>query len=257
MDTTDAYIEGLVERIRDYFRENGDENTKAVIGISGGKDSSVVAALCVEALGVERVLGVIMPNGYQSDIEDSYALIDWLKIPSIRCNIGTLYDTLDNQLYMNFPIADIERSVHSTNTPARLRMTYLYAVSAIVGGRVACTANLSEKFIGYESKWGDNVGDFSPIGNLTATEVIAVGEYLGLPDHLIHKVPHDGMCGMTDEENIGFTYKQLDAYIRKVHPLDYVDTRDYEALDLTEEVVEKIQTMNRLSQHKRLPIPTF
>lgn len=198
-----------VQWIRDWFEING-KGCKAVIGISGGKDSSVVAALCVEALGKDRVIGVKMPCGEQPDIDDSNKLIEHLGIKSYTMNIWDAVIGVDNQ----FP-TDIEISKQTKiNLPPRIRMTTLYAISQSINGRVACTDNLSESYIGYSTRWGDNVGDFCPLANLTSEEVVAVGDACGLPYELTHKVPADGLCGKTDEDNFGFTYEALNKYIR-------------------------------------------
>ena len=199
-----------VEWIRKFFKENGPE-CNAVIGISGGKDSSVVAALCVEALGNDRVIGVLMPNGMQQDINMAYLLCDHLKIKNYTVNIE---DSV-NGLYDNWPI-ELEVSEQTKiNLPPRVRMATLYAISQSSNGRVANTCNLSEDWVGYSTRYGDSVGDFSPCSKLTVQEVKAIGRYLGLPDCLIEKAPADGLCGKTDEENLGFTYEVLDRYLRE------------------------------------------
>ena len=195
----------------------------AVIGISGGKDSSVVAALCVEALGKDRVIGVLMPNGKQSDIEDSIDLVEHLGIPFTQVNIFDGYNGIiknfDN-MYIQQPDGSRRGSFINIseqtkiNLPPRIRMATLYAISQSVNGRVACTDNLSESYIGYSTRWGDNVGDFSPLVSLTSEEVVAIGDALGLPYDLVHKTPSDGLCGKTDEDNFGFTYEVLNKYIR-------------------------------------------
>ena len=202
--------ENCVEWIRDWFKKNGPDSP-AVIGISGGKDSSVVAALCLRALGKDRVIGVQMPQGVQPDISDSNDIIRFLGIRSYCVNIGDIYNNITSQLD-SMGLKD--NSVANTNLQPRLRMSTLYAVSQRLNGRVANTCNLSEDYIGWSTKWGDSCGDFSPISNLTCTEVIMIGEYLGIPDHLIHKVPSDGLCGKTDEDKFGFTYEVLDKVIR-------------------------------------------
>lgn len=197
-----------VEWIRDFFEENG-KGCNAVIGISGGKDSSVVAALCVEALGRERVIGVLMPNGEQPDIDMARLLVDFLGIRSFTVNIKAAVDGLIKSI--PFDISEQSR----VNLPPRIRMATLYAVSQSNNGRVANTCNLSEDYVGYSTRYGDAAGDFSPISNLTVGEVKAIGRVLGLPDVLVDKVPIDGLCGKTDEENLGFTYDELDKYIRE------------------------------------------
>lgn len=195
--------------IRDWFEKNG-KGCNAVVGISGGLDSSVVAALCVKALGKERVIGVMMPNGLQGDIDSSYDLVHELGIKHHVINIeSAIYGIL-----YGF-VGELEISEQTRiNLPARLRMATLYAVSQSVNGRVANTCNLSEDWIGYSTRYGDSVGDFSPLSRLTKTEVKMIGEELGLSEALLNKVPTDGLCGKTDEENFGFTYAVLDRYIR-------------------------------------------
>ncbi|MBQ8504495.1 MAG: NAD(+) synthase [Clostridia bacterium] len=199
----------LIEWIRDFFRENG-KGCKAVIGISGGKDSSVVAALCVEALGKENVFGVLMPNGEQSDIDVSKALCEYLDIDNVTINIESCFNGLVSEIESKMDFSNLAR----VNLPPRLRMSTVYAVSQCVNGRVANTCNLSEDWVGYSTRYGDSVGDFSPLSNLTVQEVKEIGRYLGLPSIFVDKVPSDGLCGKTDEDNLGFTYAVLDKYIR-------------------------------------------
>ena len=197
-----------VEWIREFFRENGPD-CNAVLGISGGKDSSVAAALCVEALGRDRVIGVLMPCGVQHDIDMAELLVNHLGIKHYVVNIKDAVDGLTN----SFPF---ELSTQSkVNLPPRIRMATVYAVSQCFNGRVVNTCNLSEDWVGYSTRYGDAAGDFSPMCNLTVQEVKAIGRELGLPDVLVDKVPIDGLCGKTDEDNLGFTYLELDRYIRE------------------------------------------
>ncbi|MBO4340072.1 MAG: NAD(+) synthase [Bacteroidales bacterium] len=200
-----------VKWIQDWFEENGN-GCNAVIGISGGKDSSVVAGLCVLALGKDRVIGVTMPNGVQPDIEDSIKLINHLGIKRYDINIGSAYNALMAEVEdkLGHPSSDQTR----INMAPRIRMTALYAVSQSNNGRVANTCNLSEDWVGYSTRYGDAAGDFSPLGGLTVAEVVAVGKEIGLPVELVEKTPSDGLCGKTDEDNLGFTYAVLDRYIR-------------------------------------------
>lgn len=200
----------IVAWIRRWFEENGPGCT-AVLGISGGKDSSVAAALCVEALGRERVLGVLMPNGEQQDIDVSRALVAHLGIRSVEINIHDAFEGLMNQLR---PALGALSSQTLQNLPPRLRMATVYAVSQSANGRVVNTCNLSEDYVGYSTRYGDSVGDFSPLSQLTVQEVKAVGRALGLPERFVEKPPIDGLCGKTDEDNLGFTYAVLDRYIR-------------------------------------------
>ena len=199
--------DGCVDWIRSFFQENGPDCT-AVVGISGGKDSSVVAALCVEALGKERVLGVLMPCGEQHDIDMAYKLVNHLGIRHYEVNIKEAAEALKASI----PFELSQQSL-VTLLP-RIRMTTLYAVSQSFNGRVANTCNLSEDWVGYSTRYGDAAGDFSPLCNLTVQEVKEIGRALGLPADLVDKVPIDGLCGKTDEDNLGFTYAELDHYIR-------------------------------------------
>ncbi len=197
-----------VQWIRDFFEENG-KGCNAVVGISGGKDSSIVAALCVEALGKDRVIGVLMPNGEQHDIDMAKLLVSHLGIKHYIVNIKDAVEGLVGAV-------PFELSAQSrTNLPPRIRMATLYAVSQSHNGRVANTCNLSEDWVGYSTRYGDAAGDFSPCSHLTVQEMKQVGRVLGLPDVLVDKVPIDGLCGKTDEDNLGFTYAELDRYIRE------------------------------------------
>ena len=193
--------------IRQFFAENGPD-CNAVLGISGGKDSSIVAALCVEALGKDRVIGVLMPNGDQADIDMSYKLVNHLGIRHYVVNIHDAVAGLTGAI----PLELTEQS--RNNMPPRIRMTAVYAVSQCCNGRVANTCNLSEDWVGYSTRYGDSVGDFCPLSRLTVQEVKQIGRLLNLPDELVDKVPIDGLCGKTDEDNLGFTYAELDRYIR-------------------------------------------
>lgn len=200
----------IIEWVRDWFEVNGP-GCNAVIGISGGKDSSVTAAVCAAALGKERVVGVMMPNGIQPDIDYSQMLIEHLGIRSVTVNIKDTYDALANEV--TGAIGELSKQTVINMAP-RIRMTALYAVSQSVNGRVANTCNLSEDWVGYSTRWGDSVGDFSPLAKLTVHEVLEVGRVLGLPEHIVSKAPSDGLTGLTDEDNLGFTYETLDRYIR-------------------------------------------
>ena len=198
-----------VQWIRDFFDKNG-KDCNAVVGISGGKDSSVAAALCVEALGKDRVIGVLMPQGEHHDIDKAFMLVNHLGIRHYVVNIKDAVDGILKNLPDELDITAQSRQ----NLPPRIRMTTLYAVSQSCNGRVCNTCNLSEDWVGYSTRYGDSVGDFSPMSHLTVTEVKAIGNSLGLPAELVNKVPIDGLCGKTDEENLGFTYAELDRYIR-------------------------------------------
>lgn len=199
--------DACVAWIRQFFEENG-EGCNAVVGISGGKDSSVVAALCVAALGKERVIGVLMPCGEQHDIDMAYKLVEHLGIPHYVVNIQESAEALKRSI----PFELSQQSL--VNLLPRIRMATLYAVGQSFNGRVANTCNLSEDWVGYSTRYGDAAGDFSPLCKLTVQEVREIGRELGLPAELVDKVPIDGLCGKTDEDNLGFTYAELDKYIR-------------------------------------------
>lgn len=235
-------LDRLVAWVQEYFKENASPTTKAVIGISGGKDSSVAAAVCVKALGKDRVIGVLMPQGEQSDISYSHLLVDTLGIEHYVINIGDTVSTFMNELGKHMEPSEQAK----VNTPARIRMTTLYAVCACVGGRVVNTCNLSEDWVGYSTKFGDAAGDFSPLSDLTVTEVLQIGDLLGLPKELVHKVPTDGLCGKTDEDNLGFTYAELDTYIRGL--TDLSDKPELKA---------RIDRMHAMNLHKLKLMPKF
>ncbi|MCQ2964612.1 MAG: NAD(+) synthase [archaeon] len=217
-----------VEWIRTFFKENGPD-CNAIIGISGGKDSAVVAALCVEALGKDRVIGVLMPNGEQKDIDDAKLLVKHLDIKHFIINVEDSVNGILNQMKKS-NIEITEQTI--INLPPRIRMSTLYAISQSHNGRVANNCNLSEDWVGYSTRYGDSVGDFSPLSNLTVTEVKKIGRALNLPATLIDKVPNDGLSNQSDEEKLGFSYEVLDRYIR-------------------EGVIEDISIKNRIDQlHK-------
>jgi NAD+ synthase len=226
--------------IREWFEENG-KGCNAVLGISGGKDSSVVAALCVEALGKERVIGVLMPNGEQSDIDCSKQLVAHLGIPYYICNIKKSVDGALEALKESG--VEISRQT-IVNLPPRIRMATLYALSQSKNGRVANTCNLSEDWVGYSTRYGDAAGDFAPIAQLTVKEVKELGKALGLPINLVDKVPSDGLSGKTDEDNLGFTYAALDEYLRTGVCED-------------ESVKAKIDRLHKLNEFKLKPMPFY
>ena len=226
-----------VEWIRGFFEKNGP-GCNAVVGISGGKDSSVVAALCVEALGKDRVIGVLMPNGVQADIDMAKLLVKHLGIRHYTVNIKDAVDGLVGSI--PFELSEQSRN----NLPPRIRMSTLYAVSQSNNGRVANTCNLSEDWVGYSTRYGDSVGDFSPCSNLTVREVKAIGRVLGLPSALVDKVPIDGLCGKTDEDNLGFTYAELDSYIR-------------EGVSPAPETKKKIDRLHKINAFKLKLMPAF
>lgn len=240
----------IVQWIRDWFEENGP-GCNAVIGISSGKDSTIVAALCVEALGKDRVIGVMMPDGIQADIDKAYSIVNYLDIASMRVNISDATRAVRNGIYFgNHSHCKRGLKIHSLsnqtliNLPPRIRMATLYAISQSLNGRVSNNCNLSEDWVGYSTRWGDSVGDFAPLANLTVSEVKAIGYELGLPAEFIEKVPSDGLCGKTDEDNLGFSYDTLDKYIRT-------------GICEDSEAKAKIDMLHKKNMFKMKPIPCF
>jgi NAD+ synthase len=226
--------------IHDWFAKNGPDSP-AVLGISGGKDSTVTAALCVAALGKERVIGILMPNGTQADIADSIEVVEHLGIRNYTVKIaGAVSAILDEMKDKGIDVTDQSR----INLPPRIRMSTVYAVSQCHNGRVANPCNLSDDWVGYSTKYGDAAGDFSPISDFTVREVLAIGEALGLPDRLIHKTPSDGLSGMSDEDKLGFTYEMLDEYILTGNCPD-------------EEIRKKIDRLHAINLHKLKVIPSY
>ena len=232
--------EALIVWIRAWFEKNG-RDCNAVIGISGGKDSSVCAALCVEALGKERVIGVLMPNGTQSDIADSRQLVEYLGIRSVTVNIAGAVDAIHTQLRAARIAATAQTEI---NLPPRVRMSVLYAVSQSMNGRVINTCNLSEDWVGYSTRYGDGAGDVSLLGKLTVQEVKALGREMGLPENLVEKTPSDGLCGSSDEQKLGFSYAVLDRYIREGDCEDPA-------------IREKIDELHRANRFKLELMPVF
>ena len=237
-DVKDA-TQKCVEWIREFFEKNGP-TCNAVLGISGGKDSSVAAALCVEALGKDRVIGVLLPNGMQNDIDCSYKLCNHLGIKYYLINIESAFNGILEEMKKALPIS--EQSI--INLPPRLRMSAIYAVSQSCNGRVVNTCNLSEDWVGYSTRYGDSVGDFSPLSNFTVAEVKQIGAYLNLPIDLIEKVPSDGLSGKTDEDKLGFTYEELDKYIR-------------EGIEPEKSRKERIDYLNKINKFKLELMPSF
>lgn len=236
--------EDLVRWIRIWFNLNGP-GCNCVCGLSGGKDSTIVAALCCEALGKDRVIGVMMPEGHQDDIDVSYAVARHLGIKTVVVNIGFSVNYMLEGIGAAINSLDVDISTQTrVNLPPRIRMATLYAISQSMNGRVSNNCNLSEDWVGYSTRWGDSVGDFSPLANLTVTEVKAIGYELGLPAEFIEKVPSDGLCGKTDEDNLGFSYDTLDRYIRTGVCDDPV-------------AKEKIDRLHSKNIFKMEPIPSF
>jgi NAD+ synthase len=235
-------VKNCIDFIQNYFRDNGTENTKAVIGISGGKDSTIAAALLVRALGPDRVIGVMMPEGFQTDIDDSRRVCEILGIRGIEVDIGpacrALYSALDEDIDYDHTVKNVPQI--TTNTPSRIRMATLYAVAALYGGRVCNTGNASEAFIGYTTKYGDLAGDFAVLRPFTVTEVYEMGDSLNeLPYDLVHKAPADGMSGKTDEDNIGIPYRVIDDHLL------------YGKVPADPDVWERMKTLHKRNIHKQ------
>ena len=235
-------VNDVTEWIKEYFETKG-KGCKAILGISGGKDSCITAALLARALGKERVVGVLMPDGVQPDISDSEAVVEFLGIEHKVVNIGETVAALKKALEDAGSVVSKDTKI---NIPPRVRMTTLYAVAQGLecGGRVINTCNKSEDYIGYSTKFGDAAGDMSILAGFTVEEVLQIGEYLGLPEHLVHKTPSDGLSGMSDEDKIGFTYKVLDRYIATGECDD-------------EAIKAKIDRMHVMNLHKLELMPHF
>lgn len=201
-----------VQWIRDWFDRNGS-GCCAVLGMSGGKDSTVAAALCAEALGPGRVVGVAMPADGQG-LNGADEICRYLGIKYICVPIGGIIREFS--AIPEVSGADLVLSNQAEqNIPPRVRMTVLYAVSQSLNGRVVNTCNLSEDWVGYATRWGDSVGDFSPLGDLVVQEIRGIGHAMGLPAKWVDKVPDDGLPhSCSDEQKFGFTYEVLDRYIR-------------------------------------------
>lgn len=233
-----------VEWVRDYLNSFGGE-TVAVIGISGGKDSTIAAKICVEAVGADRVIGVKMPLGDQHDIVDARDVCKYLGIKSYEIDIKHIYETLTDTLIFTTALRVDKQTSYVTNTPARIRMTLLYGIAATLGdARVVNTCNRSEDYVGYSTKFGDSAGDFSPLADLTVSEVKQIGRELKIPERFVEKIPEDGLSGKYDEDNFGFTYAELDDYLL------YDKKPDAPTLEL-------IESMHRANMHKTEPMPKF
>lgn len=258
--------DACIEWIQDWFNENG-KGCNAVIGISGGKDSTVVAALCVKALGRDRVIGVMMPNGIQPDIADSREIIRNLGIHGVEYNIGDASTAMVENLSVvkvlagQLGLLEIPSRQARENLPPRLRMAALYMIAQNFNGRVSNNCNLSENWIGYSTIYGDTAGDFSPVSCFTASEVVAIGRTLGIPERFLVKPPSDGLCGQTDEDKLGFTYKLLDEYLREpdLYTEAAIEGRNISQSekDTIRAAIEKIGMLHRQNSFKHMPMAAF
>ncbi len=242
--TLQKIVDELIKWIKLEMQQRG--GTKMLLGISGGKDSSVVAALGAEALGKENVLGVLMPKGEQADIDFSYEISDLLGITNVTIPIEDIYTQVITSL-QRLPEGFLPKITTATtiNLSPRIRMTILYAISqSIPGSRVIHTGNLSEKWVGYTTVYGDNTGAFAPLGNFTTDEVIQIGRCLEIPEKFLIKPPADGLTGKTDEMVLGFSYEILNKYIR---------TGEIEDV----KIKERIDSMHNYNSFKYDPIPVF
>lgn len=237
----------LVQWLKDWEKENASD-CNFVLGISGGKDSTVVAALLKECFGADRVYGVLLPCGIQKDIDVSRKVVETLGIKSIEFNIADAVDEILANIVTarckNIDKIEISNQT-KTNIPCRVRMTSLYAIAQSVNGRVIGTCNLSENYIGYFTRYGDGASDCEPLANLTVQEVKAIGYELGIPKEFIEKTPDDGLpCSTSDEDKFGFTYEVLDKYIRT-------------GICENEVIKNKIDTMHEKNLFKLQLMPSF
>ena len=235
-------IEKEVQNIEKWILEYV-ENAHAdgvVVGNSGGKDSATVIALATKALGKERVMTVAMPcNSIKTDIEDAKLVSNKFDVPLIEIDLTNTFNTLEKEIDKNIKsVAEAK-----INTKPRLRMTTLYYIAQSLNYLVIGTGNKCEAVVGYTTKWGDNAHDFNPIAEFTVEEVLQIGEYLGVPEKIIKKAPNDGLGGLTDEEKLGVTYKQIAEYI--------------ETGKTDEKALEIIKKKEKSAKHKREAIPVY
>lgn len=240
-----AEAQHIIDWIKDYFCQNAGPDTKAVIGISGGKDSTIVAYLCAAALGKERVVGVKMPCGEQHDIDCADKVIRELEIDDFEINIGVLNQAFQSEMKIALDTNELPTGV-TYNAPPRFRMMVVYGIAAAIGGRVANTSNYSERYIGWSTKWGDGAGDFAPLANYTVEEVLNIGKEIGIPDDLLYKTPEDGLTGTSDEQAIGVEYAIIDNFIRSNELPDY---------DACRIIKERYETNLHKMQAQQLPSP--
>lgn len=237
-------LDPLIQWIREKMESIRGKH--AVIGISGGKDSSVTAALMAKALGPEKVFGILMPDDHQKDISYAREIAVHLGIHWSEINIGPITGSFYQQLRDSslFDHLDISQQTR-LNLPPRVRMTLLYAISqSIEQSRVINTSNLSEDWVGYATIYGDTAGAFAPLGMFTTEEVIALGRELDIPEKFLLKPPADGLTGKTDEMVLGFSYQVLNDYLRR-------------GIEPEPHIKELIDRKHRESRFKFEPIPMF
>lgn len=238
----------VIEFIRDYYKKNNLGG--AIIGISGGKDSAVVAALFTKALGKENVIGVTMPcHSNKNDKTDARLISDYYGFEMINFDITGVFDSFKEELNNLGNFKDDEIKNSDINLKPRLRMSTLYYLAALysaIKGKtylVAGTSNKCELYVGYFTKGGDSVHDISPIADFTVDEVIKIGEYLKVPEKVLYKAPNDGLSNQTDEDKLGVKYKEIASYIDDENSVD-------------EKTKEKIKRLHNASKHKFV-IPTY
>lgn len=238
----------LIQWVKNWFE---DKPKHVVIGMSGGKDSTIAAAILCKAIGSENVFGIALPQGTQG-INDADKICKYLGMDFTEINIGEACNAVVKSLHGAMDLSN--NTV--LNIPPRIRMTTLYGVAQSWpgGAFVVNTCNLSEDYIGYATKFGDAAGDFSLFANLTVTEILAIGDYLGIPHEWVHKTPDDGLPhSCPDEEKFGFTYAELDKYLREdIIPEGYVHGNESEGLK-----IDKIKNMHKWNIHKLKPMPAF
>lgn len=237
--------EEIIKWTREWFEKNGNDK-KAIIGMSGGKDSTITAALLVKSLGKERVIGVMMPDINQG-LNDADKICEWLGIKCMKVDLAEITTAFNP--YILTGDVDLQWSKQTLqNIPPRIRMTMLYAIAQTYNGFVSNNCNLCEDYIGYSTKWGDAAGDFSLLAKLTVDEIKQLGDYMGIPKEWVHKTPDDGLpFSSPDEEKFGFSYHILSDYIRGIAQPE-------------QEIRDKILKMHQVNLHKleiAHAIPTY
>ena len=231
----------IVEWIRDYYRTNNLKG--AVLGVSGGKDSAVVAGLMSEAIGPENVVGLTLPcHSRQMDADGAKLVADHFGFELLNVDLTDVCDLFESNIDKLGDFTAEQRSDSSINLKPRLRMSTVYYMAALLskvkGGTyiVPGTSNACELYVGYFTKGGDSVFDIAPIYNLTVDEVIGVGEALGVPEEVLYRVPDDGLSGKSDEEKMGVKYADISSLIKG------------EEVDELER--EKIEKLHAKTRHK-------